>query len=73
MNFLFCESYLHFLKRKSFDAAHAKGLSVAALSKVIKGAELFYLSHKVIKCIRIISEIYYKLILYFILIGEPFF
>ena len=59
-----------FLKRKSFEAAYAKGLSAATFSKVIKGEKLYYLSHEVIKCIRIISAICCKLIHYFILTGE---
>ena len=48
-----------------------KVLTVAASSKVNKGVELFYLSHKVIKSIKTISEISCMYILYFILTGEP--
>ena len=68
-----CESELHFLKRKSFEAAYPKGLLAIAFNKVIKGAEFFYLSHTVIKHVRIISKICCKLILCFILTGEPIF
>ena len=47
-----------------------KVLTTEASNKVDKGAELFYLSHKVIKSIKTISVINCMYILCFILTGE---
>ena len=47
-----------------------KALIIVASNEVNIGAELFYLSHKVIKSIKIILVFSCKLIFYFVRIGE---
>ena len=59
-NKMYCEVYV-----KEYQE-HFK-----VFSKVIKGVEKTYLSLKVIKNLRILSEISCKQIHYFILTGEP--
>ena len=55
-------NHIYTFEDKNFEAAYPKGLLAVTLSQVIKGVELYYLSHKVIKCIKIISAISCKLI-----------
>ena len=65
------EKYVRWQEEQQIIFWEEKVLIAAASSEVIKEVELFYLSLKVILCIKIISAIRCKFISCFILIGEP--